>query len=205
MKKWCGCESLSASGSCLPGATGAVGTAEASPLSFWGGVGWGVGAGRSGGRLLCRIGVFGCGVRCVAAGTAADSLRASGFVPRRLCESDPGAGARPAVRPLDVLAGKHAVWRRRRQPPTQPAATARRSGNTTVSALTERPCVPPWHAPPRPRCPRPPPCPRSAGGLAGQADGRRGQNAYLRARGQLSHVEADAQQGARPVPAQGHR
>jgi len=80
VKQWCGCESLSAGGSCLPGATGAVGTAEASPLSFWGGVGWGVGAGRSGGRLLCRIDVFGCGVRCVAAGTAADSLRASGFV-----------------------------------------------------------------------------------------------------------------------------
>ena len=57
VKKWCGCESLSAGGSCLPGATGAVGTAEASPLSFWGGVGWGVGAGRSGGRLLCRIDV----------------------------------------------------------------------------------------------------------------------------------------------------
>ena len=58
----------------------AVGTAESSPLSIWAGLGWGVGAGRSGGRLLCRIGVFGCGVRCVAAGTAADSLRASGFV-----------------------------------------------------------------------------------------------------------------------------
>ena len=107
-----------------------------------------------------------------------------------------------------------------RTPPHGRGGTCDRSRHTPLSARKSHPpqarppnsgrpprlrYPPRTHSPGGATCPRPPACPRSAGGLAGQADGRRGQNAYLRARGQLSHAEADAQQGARPVPAQGHR
>jgi hypothetical protein len=64
----------------VPGATGALGTIETSPLSMCGGLVWGVGAGAEGWWHLCRIDVFGSGVWYVAAGTAADSLRANSFV-----------------------------------------------------------------------------------------------------------------------------
>ena len=64
----------------MPGATGALGTTETCPLSMCGGLVWGVGTGAEWWRHLCRIDVFGCGVWCVAAGTAADSLRAGSFV-----------------------------------------------------------------------------------------------------------------------------
>ena len=72
-------ESLSAGGSYLPGAAGALGTTETSPLSVWAGLGWGAGAGAEGWRHLCRIDVFGCGVWCVTR-NGGDSFRASSFV-----------------------------------------------------------------------------------------------------------------------------